>query len=50
MAYWKPTKDLRFSLDVENLFDKTYYASSYDVSWVTPGTPRTITLGMQTRF
>jgi iron complex outermembrane recepter protein len=50
MAYWKPSKDLRFSLDVENLFDKSYYASSYDVSWVTPGTPRTITLGMQTRF
>lgn len=50
MAYWKPSPNLRFSLDVENLFDKTYYASSYDVSWVTPGTPRTITLGMQTRF
>ena len=50
MAYWKPSQNLRFSLDVENLFDKTYYASSYDVAWVTPGTPRTITLGMQTRF
>lgn len=50
MAYWKPSQNLRFSLDVENLFDKTYYASSYDVYWVTPGTPRTITLGMQTRF
>ena len=37
MAYWKPSKTLRFSLDIDNLFDKTYYASSYDVYWVTPG-------------
>ncbi len=50
MAYWKPSQKLRFSLDVENLFDKTYYASAYDVFWVTPGTPRTLTLGMQMRF
>ncbi|MBS4019242.1 MAG: TonB-dependent siderophore receptor [Dechloromonas sp.] len=50
MTYWKPSQNLRFSLDVENLFDKTYYASSYDVYWVTPGTPRTLTLGMQMRF
>lgn len=50
MAYWKPSDTLRFSLDIDNLFDKTYYASSYDVYWITPGNPRTITLGMQTRF
>lgn len=50
MAYWKPNKTLRFSLDVDNLFDKTYYASSYDVYWVTPGAPRTITFGLQAKF
>ncbi len=50
MAYWKPNKTLRFSLDIDNLFDKTYYASSYDVYWITPGTPRTITLGLQAKF
>lgn len=50
MAYWKPNKTLRFSLDIDNLFDKTYYASSYDVYWITPGAPRTITLGMQAKF
>lgn len=50
MAYWKPNKTLRFSLDIDNLFDKTYYASSYDVYWVTPGMPRTVTLGMQAKF
>jgi iron complex outermembrane recepter protein len=50
MAYWKPNKTLRFSLDIDNLFNKTYYASSYDVYWVTPGAPRTITAGMQAKF
>ncbi len=50
MAYWKSSQNLRFSLDVENLFDETYYASSYDMYWVTPGTPRTIMLGIQMRF
>lgn len=50
MAYWKPNKTLRFSLDIDNLFDKTYYASSYDVYWITPGAPRTVTLGMQAKF
>ncbi|WP_374488641.1 TonB-dependent siderophore receptor [Zoogloea sp.] len=50
MAFWKPSKALRFSLDVDNLFDKHYYASSYDVYWITPGAPRTVTLGMQAKF
>ena len=50
MAYWKPSKTLRFSLDIDNLFDKKYYASSYDVYWITPGAPRTVTLGMQAKF
>ncbi len=50
MSYWKPTQSLRFSLDIDNLFNKNYYASSYDVYWITPGSPRTITLGMQVKF
>jgi iron complex outermembrane receptor protein len=35
---------------VDNLFDKTYYASSYSRVWVTPGTARTITVGLQAKF
>lgn len=50
VAYWKPNKTLRFSLDVDNLFNKTYYASSYDVYWITPGARRTVTLSMQAKF
>lgn len=50
VAYWRLNPTLRLTLDVDNLFDKTYYASSYSRVWVTPGTARTITLGLQARF
>ncbi|MGK6307739.1 TonB-dependent siderophore receptor [Variovorax sp. DT-64] len=50
VAYWRLNPSLRLTLDVDNLFDKTYYASSYSRVWVTPGTPRTITVGLQARF
>ena len=50
VAYWRLSPTLRLTLDVDNLFDKTYYASSYSRVWVTPGTARTITLGLQARF
>ena len=50
VAYWRINPTLRLTLDVDNLFDKTYYASSYSRVWVTPGTPRSITLGLQAKF
>ncbi len=31
---------LRLAVDVSNLFNKTYYPSSYSRVWVTPGAPR----------
>ncbi len=49
-GYWHLSKTLRLSLDVDNVFDKTYYTNAYNNVWVTPGTPRTITLGLQGRF
>lgn len=49
-GYWRVSKTLRVSLDVDNVFDKTYYASAYNNVWVTPGNPRTITLGVQAKF
>jgi len=36
-----PTESLEFFVDVENLFDETYYPSSYARIWVAPGAPRT---------
>jgi len=50
IASYKPTKKLRISLNVDNLFNKTYYASSYSQLWVAPGTERTITLKAQYKF
>ncbi|GIZ53319.1 TonB-dependent siderophore receptor [Noviherbaspirillum aridicola] len=49
-AYWRITPALRLSLDVDNLFDRTWYASSYQRTWVTPGAPRTVVLGLQAKF
>lgn len=50
VAYWRATPALRLSLDVDNVFDRTYYTSSYNRLWVTPGTPRNVTLGAQYKF
>ncbi len=50
VAYWRASARLRFSLDIDNLFDKTYYTQSFQRTWVAPGAPRTVTLGMQTKF
>lgn len=49
-AYWSINPKLRLSLDVENLLDKTYYTSSFQRTWVTVGNPRTVVLGLQTKF
>lgn len=40
---YEPTKRIRVGVDVTNLFDITWYASSYSTLWVAPGAPRTIT-------
>ncbi len=50
VAYWRLSPTLRLTLDVDNVFDKTYYTSSYSRLWVTPGTPRSVTVGLQARF
>jgi iron complex outermembrane receptor protein len=50
VAYWRVTPGLNVSLDVDNVFDATYYTSSYSPVWVTPGTPRNVTLGLQAKF
>ncbi len=50
VAYWKVNPTVRFSLDVDNLFDKTYYTSSFNRLFVAPGTARQITGGLQAKF
>jgi iron complex outermembrane receptor protein len=50
ISSYSPNKKLRFSLNVENLFNKKYYASSYSQVWVAPGTARTVVLNAQYKF
>lgn len=44
MAAYEPTENIRISADVSNLFNKTWYASSYSQLWIAPGTPRSFTI------
>ncbi|MGQ3050182.1 MAG: TonB-dependent siderophore receptor [Roseateles sp.] len=50
VGHWRISPSLRATLDVDNLFDTTHYTSSYSRVWVTPGAPRTVTLGLQAKF
>ncbi|RZV19922.1 TonB-dependent siderophore receptor [Aliarcobacter butzleri] len=50
VSYYNVNKNLNFQLNVDNLFDKEYIASSYDRSWLTVGNPRTATLSMTYKF
>lgn len=50
LAYWQYSKTIRVSLNVNNLFDRTYYASSYSNVWVAPGTGRIVRLGLRLSY
>lgn len=50
LAYWQYSKTVRVTLNVDNLFDRTYYASSYSSVWVMPGAGRTVRLGMRLSY
>jgi iron complex outermembrane receptor protein len=50
VAYWRMTPTLRLTLDVDNLFNATYYTSSFSRLWVAPGMERAITVGLQAKF
>jgi iron complex outermembrane receptor protein len=43
LVSYEPMKNVKIGVDVTNLFDVTWYASSYSSLWVQPGAPRTIT-------
>jgi iron complex outermembrane receptor protein len=49
-AYWSVTPQLRLSLDIDNVFDRSYYASAYNSTWITPGSPRSAVAGVQYKF
>jgi iron complex outermembrane receptor protein len=47
-AHWRISPRLRLSLEADNLFDRHYYASSYQRTWVSPGAARSVAVGLQT--
>ncbi|MEY5026342.1 MAG: hypothetical protein RLZZ244_1870 [Verrucomicrobiota bacterium] len=50
LGYWQPTKNVRVSLDIENLFDKSFYTASINQHIVQPGAPRTLMVGVRLSF
>ncbi len=49
-AWWRITPAMRLTLDVNNVFDTTYYTSAYSRVWVAPGTARAVVVGLQANF
>ncbi|MGO0792289.1 TonB-dependent siderophore receptor [Herbaspirillum seropedicae] len=50
LAYWQFTPKMKLSLDVNNLFNKRYYSSSYNSLWIMPGDERNATLALNIKF
>lgn len=48
--YYRVTENWRLQLNVENLLDKKYYANADNNTNISPGAPRTIRVGLITRF
>lgn len=44
------SEDLSLSADVDNVFDKEYYASSYSALWTQPGSPLTARVSLKYAF
>lgn len=46
LAHYKATENLTLGLNLNNLFDRTYYERSYNAAWVMPGDPRNVSLSL----
>jgi len=49
-AYWQVARNTRINLDVDNVFNKTYYSNALGRVAVIPGTERAFTLGVRLNF
>ena len=49
-AAYEVTKSTTLRLDVDNLFDTTYYTNSFSALWVQPGTPRSLRVSAAFKF
>jgi iron complex outermembrane receptor protein len=50
VSTFAPDQRWRLALNVDNLFDRRYYASSYSRLWVMPGSTRTATATLSYRY
>ncbi|UZE27035.1 TonB-dependent siderophore receptor [Pseudomonas asplenii] len=46
LAHYKASDQLTLGLNLNNLFDRTYYERAYNSSWVLPGEPRNLSLSL----
>lgn len=49
-VFYNPLTDLRVQLNIENLLDKTYYASAHNNNNITPASPRAVRVGLSYKF
>jgi catecholate siderophore receptor len=49
-VYFPLTENLRLQVNVENLFDKRYWANADSNTNLSPGSPRAVRIGVTTRF
>jgi catecholate siderophore receptor len=49
-VYASLMENLRLQVNVENLLDRTYYANADSNTNITPGSPRSVRVGITTRF
>ncbi len=50
ISYYRITPDVRVYLNVDNVFDTTYYDRAWQNRYATPGLPRTVMGGVAARF
>ena len=49
-AYFKATKNIQLQVNIENLFDKKYFANAHNNTNITPGSPIAINAGISVKF
>ncbi|MEY3759800.1 MAG: hypothetical protein RIR39_1291 [Pseudomonadota bacterium] len=49
-VYYKATKNIQLQVNIENLFDKQYYASAHSNNNITPGSPIAVNGGITIKF
>ena len=46
LAHYKASEQVTLGLNLNNLFDRTYYERSYNSAWVVPGEPRNVSVSL----